>query len=354
MKVWFGGRTGVPSLEERASGLAAHLGPGIAPSIGFSDDRPSAFYAAARSHDVVWLMSQHPLRLLGAARGRRMGGARIVVDTGDLLYESERTAGSRGPRLWLTGWWEPRSVRLADAVVVRGTAHVPIAESWGARRVVYIPDGVEPGLFARRDAAHLRRRLGIQGRITVGVVSTIGLHAATGTPSPGWDVVETLARLRDLPLAGLVIGDGPGMPALRAMATRMGVADRLVLPGRVPLADLPDYLSALDIFVHTALNNRMSAVRTTGKLPLLLAAGCAAVVSRVGEAARVLEGTGMLLDFGGSLDDYAAALAVRVRELITASQLERWREIGPAIARREFDYALLGMRAAAVIRDLAA
>ncbi|HWO88681.1 MAG TPA: glycosyltransferase, partial [Gemmatimonadales bacterium] len=241
---------------------------------------------------------------------------------------------------------------LADAVVVRGSAHVPIAESWGARRVVVIPDGVDPAWFARRDATDLRRRLGIEGRITVGVVSTIGVEAASGLPSPGWDVVETLARLPDLPLVGLIVGDGPGMPALRALAGRRGVSARLVMPGRVPLAALPDYLSALDVFLHTALNNRMSAVRTTGKLPLLLASGCAAVVSRVGEAARVLEGTGMLLDFDGTADDYAAALASRVRELVAGGQLERWRESGPAIARREFDYAVLGERASALLRTL--
>jgi hypothetical protein len=97
----------------------------------------------------------------------------------------------------------------------------------------------------------------------------------------------------------------------------------------------------------------MSQVRTTGKLPLLLAAGRAAVVSKVGEAARVLEGTGMLLDFEGSPEDYAARLAERVRALVAEHALEQWRQAGPAIARREFEYATLSRRAAELIRRLA-
>jgi hypothetical protein len=110
----------------------------------------------------------------------------------------------------------------------------------------------------------------------------------------------------------------------------------------------------MDIVLHTALNNPMSAVRTTGKLPLLLAAGSAAVVSRVGEAGRVLEGTGMLLDFDGTPEDYAARLAGRVREIIARGELLQWRETGPDIARREFDYAVLGERAGALLASLAA
>ncbi len=111
-------------------------------------------------------------------------------------------------------------------------------------------------------------------------------------------------------------------------------------------------MSTIDIFLHTALNNPMSAVRTTGKLPLLLAAGSAAVVSRVGEAARVLAGTGMLLDFDGTPDEYAARLAERVGQILSGNELGRWREAGPEIARREFDYRALGARAGELLLAL--
>jgi glycosyltransferase involved in cell wall biosynthesis len=359
--VAFTGRAGVPVLEDRVRGLGArfpsdvtfvvdfHGGPGVSGAA-------AAFCGAialARRHDVVWMCSQHPLRVLGACLGRLLYGTPFVVDTGDLLEESERTSGRGAVRLLTVRVLERLSLRLADAVVVRGSAHVPIAAGMGARRVVLVSDGVEPAAFARRDATALRAQLGVAGCPTVGVVSTIGVEPRLGLPSPGWDVVETVARLGDLAVIGLVVGDGPGLPRLREMARAHGVEDRVRFVPRVPLEAVPAYLSAIDVFVHTALNNPMSAVRTTGKLPQFLAAGCAAVVSRVGEAARVLEGTGMLLDFDGTPEDYAVRLAARVRALLEAGELARWREEGPGIARREFAYAVLGARAAALVRDLA-
>jgi glycosyltransferase involved in cell wall biosynthesis len=308
--------------------------------------------AAARRNDVLWLFTQHPAPLLGAWLGRRLFGTPFIVDTGDLLAESERTAGSSSVWVRLVGAWERLSVRLPDAVVVRGTAHLAVLREVAGRDGVLIPDGVECDEFARRDGRAVRQALGMGDAVTLGVVATVSWEPRLGLPSPGWDVVECVSRLKDLDVAGIVIGDGPGLPRLVAMAERLGVRDRLKLPGRVPLAAIPDYLSAMDIFLHTALNNPMSAVRTTGKLPLLLASGCAAVVSRVGEAARVLEGTGMLLDFDGPPDEYAKRVAERVRAIVTNGELARWREAGPVIARREFDYARLARRAEELVRRL--
>jgi hypothetical protein len=356
-RVRFLGRRGVLAMEDRARGLAAHLPPHFTSSYDFRDGPGligswRAFWravGAARTHDALWLLSQHPSRVLGAALGRLLFRTPFAVDTGDLLAESERTRGKSGAWCAFVGWWERLSLKLPSAVVVRGSAHVPIARDAGARRVELIPDGVEVAAFARQDTLALRRQLGVEGATTIGVIATISVDAATGLPSPGWDVVECVARLSDMDVAGIIVGDGPGMPALRALAERRGVASRMRYAGRVQPGELPAWMSAIDVFLHTALNNPMSQVRTTGKLPLLLAAGSAAVVSRVGEAARVLEGTGLLLDFDGPAGDYAARLAARVREIIAKGELERWRDTGPAIARREFEYATLGQRAGALL-----
>lgn len=360
LRVWFTGRRAVQTIEDRARGLARHFSPDLSATHDYRDGRgvlasTRAFFrtlAAARRHDVLWLLTQHPARVIAAWLGRVLFGTRVIVDTGDLLYESVRTEGRPPLYCSIVRAVEALSVRVPDAVVVRGTRHVALLERVGVRTVEFVPDGVECDEFARGDGVAVRSRLGTGDAITVGVVATIGWEPRLGLPSPGWDVVESVARLPDVPLVGVVIGDGPGLPALRALADRRGVTDRMRWVGRVPLTELPGYLSALDIFVHTALNNPMSAVRTTGKLPILLASGCAAVVSRVGEAGRALQGTGMLIDFDGTWEDYADRLSARVRAIISGGELERWRAIGPAIARREFDYAALGARAETLIRRL--
>jgi len=353
IRVRFAGRRGVGSLRSRAEGLARHCSANVAASFEFDAGGGlrgawAAFretLAASRAQDLIWLLSQHPARLAAARLGRALFGTPFIVDTGDLLEESERTAGRGALRCAVTRVVEWASVRLPDAVVVRGSRHADLLTGAGVPRVMLIPDGVECDAFARGDGAAGRHAIGAYGSTVVGVVSTIGLEPRLGLPSPGWDVVECVARLPDHDLIGLVVGDGSGLGALRDLAERRGVAARMRFVGRQPEATLPDWLAAMDVFLHTALNNRMSQVRTTGKLPLLLAAGRAAVVSKVGEAARVLAGTGMLLDFEGTPEEYAAALAARVRTLIEERAFERWREAGPAIARREFDYALLSRRA---------
>jgi hypothetical protein len=308
---------------------------------------------AARNHDVLWLISQHPARIAGAGLGRLTYGTPFVVDTGDLLFESARTTGKRGLKTELIRRYEPLSLRLPDAVVVRGSKHLPIARRMGARRAELLRDGVEVEAFTKADGAAVRRRLAGTATV-VGVVSTIGWEPHLRLPSPGWDVVEVLSRLPDLDLVGLIVGDGPGLAALRRLAEDRAVAGRMRWVPRVPLAELPSYLAAIDIFLHTALNNPMSQVRSTGKLPLLLASGRAAVVSRVGEAALVLEETGMLLDFEGSPEDYAARLAARVRLMLERKELGRWREAGPRAARTYFAYEVLAGQAERLIRDLAA
>ena len=335
-------------MEDRARGLARHLPHGWHARFAF----PAGFWRAltmARGADVLWLLSQHPALVLAA----RLSGKPFVVDTGDLIAESLRTEGRGAAAVAVGGWLERFSVRAADAVVVRGSAHVPIVLGWRARKVVLIPDGVEVDTFARREPRDTRSQLKVGEAVTVGVIATISVDAGSRLPSPGWDVVETVARLRDVNLVGVIVGDGPGLLPLQRLAQRLGVADRMRWVGRVPPDQLPRWMAAIDIFLHTALNNPMSAVRTTGKLPLLLAAGSAAVVSKVGEASRVLEGTGMLLDFDSTPEDYAARLAERVRDIVARGELMKWREAGPAIARREFDYQVLGGRAAALLSAIA-
>jgi len=352
IRVLFAGRGGVQSLEDRARGLARHFSPDVVADFDFGVRPFLRTVRAAAPYDVLWLMSQSPLRLTAASLGRLALATPFIVDTGDLLYESVKTAGKPAPYCALVRAWEWLSVRAPDAVVVRGSHHADLLRS--LKRVTLVRDGVECAQFARRDGASARSRIEAGDATVLGIVSTISYEPQLGLPSPGWDLVECLARLKDVNAIGLVIGDGPGLSKLKELAEQRGVASRMRWMGRVPLEALAGYLGAIDIFLHTALNNPMSWVRTTGKLPLLLASGCAAVVSEVGEAASVLKGTGMLLPFDGRPMEYAERLAERVRSLIAQGELEKWRESGPEIARREFDYSNIARVAEQLIREVSA
>ncbi|MBU6400960.1 MAG: glycosyltransferase [Verrucomicrobia bacterium] len=240
----------------------------------------------------------------------------FVLDTGDAVYEMAARAGTvprwRLPVLRLA---EALSQRLADTVVVRGTRHREWLRARGYRRVRMIRDGCTPAA-APPDAVvqALKAKLGLTGQFVVGVMGSL-VYSPRLKICYGWDLVQALPRLRELPVRGLVIGDGPGRSWLEAHARRHEVLERLVFCGRIPYDAVPVYLRLMDVALSTQTNNLPGQVRTTGKLPEYAAAERFILASRVGEAALLLPDE-MLLDYEGEVDPgYPRRLAERVRWL---------------------------------------
>jgi glycosyltransferase involved in cell wall biosynthesis len=171
----------------------------------------------------------------------------------------------------------------------------------------------------------------------------------------GWELVELIRLLRDrLPagaVRGVLIGDGSGIAVLRRRCGEYGIASLVEFGGRVPYKELPAWLRRFDICLSTQTNDVIGRVRTTGKLPLYLAAGRFVLASRVGEAARILPPQ-MLVEYNGGVDlEYPARLADRVVELIGAGTDFGHRPECAALARAHFDYDQLAPRVARVIRE---
>lgn len=274
---------------------------------------------------------------------RLLSRGRLVVDTGDAIFALARSAGLRGPvGLALTWLLERIGLAAADLVIVRGTRHREVLAARGIAAEV-IPDGVDASAFAPRDASALRARLGLEGKLVVGLVGTSAWSPRLGI-CYGWDLVEAIGLLRDLPVAGLVVGDGTGIPVLRARCRELGVEDRVRFAGRVPYAELPGYLSAMDVCLSTQTDDVVGQVRTTGKLPLYLAAGRYVLASAVGEAALALEPS-MLVPYHGTVDrEYPRRLAERIRALAASPERLRVADAQRELARRRFDYGELASR----------
>lgn len=58
----------------------------------------------------------------------------------------------------------------------------------------------------------------------------------------------------------LLVGDGPLRHELRSEAGRLGIAQRLVMVGRVSPENVPDYIQAMDVVVHTSLREGIARV----------------------------------------------------------------------------------------------
>jgi glycosyltransferase involved in cell wall biosynthesis len=298
---------------------------------------------------LCWVFDMGFSGVLAAGLYRMLSRCRVVVDTGDAIYELARSAGSRGRLgVWLTKLLEQYSLAISDGVVVRSHPHQELLARQGVHADA-IPDGVDLNQFQPQPAEDLRRALGLDGAVVVGILGSLIWNQRFET-CYGAEVIEVLNCLRDQPVKGLVIGDGNGLERLKARCAALGITDRMLFTGRVAYDELPRYLNLMDVCVSTQSNDPVGQVRTSGKLPLYLACGRFVLATDVGEAARVLPRE-MLVTYSGANDpDYPARLVERLRELLDQPGRLRQPASSIAIARQHFDYDDLAARVGRTIR----
>jgi glycosyltransferase involved in cell wall biosynthesis len=194
---------------------------------------------------------------------------------------------------------------------------------WWARtgvshdRLVRVPHGVDTGTFRRQPDARHRLGLAESRQIVLGVGR---INRENGFQT----LIEAFAvAARRVPTAELhMVGEGPDLAALQALAARHGIADRTIWHGWIDRANLPLFYSAADLYTFTA---------RTGSLPRVvleaMACGAPVLATRVpGVDEHIWEGqTGYLAPSGPS-----AALGGRIADLL----------LDPAGRRRVADAAV--------------
>lgn len=305
--------------------------------------------------DLVYVVDTAISGAGAAILGRLSRRTPFVIDTGDLGYElAELTAtpGWTGRRV--INLVESSALRLASGIVVRGTFHKELLEGVGLRNVHLVRDGIgtEPASFDKVEI--LRQTLGLNDRLCVGMMGSIKINRRYGM-CYGWDLVEALALLPpNLPVCGLIVGDGDGLPVLQRRTMELGLENRIHFVGRIPYADVGTYLGLMDVALSTQTNNRVGQVRTTGKLPEYMAAGCYVLATDVGEA-RLLLPPEMRLPYNGVIDRaYPERLAAKITELVGEPR-ERLREtvIETKIrAQEDLSYSHLSCRMDQVLQSV--
>lgn len=274
---------------------------------------------------------------------RAVSGCRLVMDTGDAIYELARSTGNRGPAgLWLTKQLERLAFSISHRIVVRSRPYQELLSRQGIDADV-IPDGVNTTQFRPISAPELRRKHNLEGVTVIGLLGSL-IWSPRWQMCYGWELIELLDQLRGRAVTGLVIGDGDGLPHLQAECAARGLNHQLVFLGRIPYDDLPQYLNLMDICLSTQTNDIPGQVRTTGKLPLYLACGRFVLSSEVGEASRTLPPE-MLVPYHATKDiEYPRRLAQRIETLLgDPSPLQR-HETSVRIAKEHFDYDMLAAR----------
>jgi glycosyltransferase involved in cell wall biosynthesis len=281
--------------------------------------------------------------VLGAWLYKQLFGGRLIIDTGDAIYELARSVGNRGRvALWLTGWLERFSLKVADGIVVRGTYHQKFLAARGYHAEV-IQDGVDVQAFTPLNVGDLRKEHGLEGCLTIGLVGS-SVWSERLQMCYGWELVELLRLLKDAPVKGIIIGDGSGIAHLKARCREYAIEDKILFLGYVPFSRLPQYLMLMDVCLSTQTNDLAGRVRTTGKLPLYLAAGRYVLASRVGEAALVLD-EDMLVAYEGVKDElYPQKLADKIKLILEQPARIKSGAANVSLAQKHFDYSMLAGR----------
>jgi phosphatidylinositol alpha-1,6-mannosyltransferase len=198
------------------------------------------------------------VRALALAAGRRFD----CVFCGHLYAVplAAAIAGLRRVPLWVQvhgtdAWQAPSAVHrlsLSAAALVTSVSRYTRTQllSWAdvaPHRVRVLPNTVDAACAPAPRRADLVARYGLEGRrviLTVGRLSAAERykgHDRVIAALPG-----ILARVPDA--AYLIVGSGDDRPRLAQLAEATGVANRVVLAGEVPDAELGDHFALADVF----------------------------------------------------------------------------------------------------------
>ncbi len=253
--------------------------------------------------DTVWFGAAAPLALL-ARRARQAGARRVVAST-----HGHEVGWSMLPvaRSVLRRIGEDTDVVTFVSRYTRSR----FAPAFGpAASLEYLPPGVDTDRFKPDPAARreLRDRYRLGDRPTVVCLSRL-------VPRKGQDMlIEALPSIRHRVdgAALVIVGGGPYLDSLRALARRCGVTDHVIFTGGVPAAELPAHHALADVFAMPC-RTRGGGMDVEGLGIVFLeasATGVPVVAGKSGGAPETVRHneTGLVID-GRSVPDIADAVA---------------------------------------------
>ena len=195
---------------------------------------------------------------------------------------------------------ERKALRLATVVVAVSTPLARQGRELSGVDVKVLPNGVDPARFDphRADRAVVRERYGF-GNVTV--IGWAGILR-------DWHGLERLlqatASLAEPRL--FIVGDGPSRGNLETEARRLGLQNRLTISGRIPHAEMPEHLGAMDIAV---VPDEKTGVASPMKLLEYMAMGIPVVAPRAENICDLVEdGVDALLFEPGNTADLSEKL----------------------------------------------
>ncbi len=179
----------------------------------------------------------------------------VVVEMNGLVTEELKQAGYPGWKLWLVRLFRWYNLRFADRLIavtqelerrLRQKYHI------AKRALATIENGVNIQLFQPTDTSEIRTKLQLPANAYILVF--------TGSFYPHHGLFDTLRIFKAIKhnepnVKLLLVGDGSLKNGLKIYAENNGLADDIIWAGRVPMSEIPAYISAADACVLLFNNN---------------------------------------------------------------------------------------------------
>lgn len=304
----------VPVIPYRSNGIARILNwcsyAVMAALVGLRGGRPDVIYASSPhllAGAVGWLLS-------------RVRRARFILEIRDLWPQTLVDMGHISDASMLYKFLrrlELSLYRRADIIVTMapGTNEVLQALGIPLRRLVYIPNGADPGDFVPSEKREiLRLRYGFD-RLT-------GVYAGAHGPANGLEqLMQAAAEVRDLPVDIVLIGDGVHKRQLQTYVLALGLSNvRFMDP--VPKAEIPDVLNASDFGIHVLADVEVFQRSVSpNKVFDYMAAGRSVLTNNQGYVADLIRGS----NSGVAVEPAGLAQGIRA---ITTYNSEELRQFG--------------------------
>jgi len=238
------------------------------------------------------------------------------------------TSREGGARYRLTRALETHVLRRADAVaaICEGVRKDVLARGIPEEKLTVIPNSVDVERFSteRRRDSDLARRLGLEGCDVLGFLGSFyGYEGLELLVEAFPALLERRPRLR-----ALLVGEGPREEALRRRVGELGLADKVLFPGRVPHSEVRRYYDLVDVLVYPRFAMRLTETVTPLKPLEAMAMGKLLVASNVGGHRELIRDgeTGILFEAGNASD--------LVRKVLLAFEDEELGRRIPICARR--------------------
>ncbi|ENO78172.1 TIGR04063 family PEP-CTERM/XrtA system glycosyltransferase [Thauera sp. 63] len=224
-----------------------------------------------------------------------------AVDHGTTAEGSLRYRATRAMETW--------ALKRVDHAftICEGLRADIVARGIPSTKVTVIPNAVDVEGFQLSGEADpgLRCQLGLEGCTTVGFVGSFYAYEGLDLLLDAFPVL--LQKRPDLRL--LLVGGGPQEGNLKAQAQQLGIADKIVLTGRVPHSEVSRYYNQIDLLAYPRHSMRLTELVTPLKPLEAMAQGRLFVASDVGGHKELIRDgeTGKLFN-AGSADALASAI----------------------------------------------